>query len=290
MSALSTAVVLAAEAAGGEETGDGEESFWEGAYPVIPHPGELILGIIAFAVLYYFAAKYAVPRLEAMLAQRRSEIQGGIERAEQAQAEADAALAEYRDQLAGARTEASRLREEARAEGAVILAEMRERASAEAARITEAAQRQVQAERQQAMAQLRLEVGGLATTLASTIVGESLTDSARQSRVIDRFLAELEHADPDDVRAGASVGGPARDGAGDEPGAVRSAVAGAKRLLGGLTGGDDDAPAEPPVPEPRETGGATRSSTRAPRSSGGAPRTSGGSTRAPREPGTGGRS
>ena len=84
MSALSTVVVLAAEAeaeAGGETTGDGEESFWESAYPVIPHPGELILGIIAFAVLYYFAAKYAVPRLEAMLAQRRSEIQGGIERA-----------------------------------------------------------------------------------------------------------------------------------------------------------------------------------------------------------------
>ena len=39
---------------------------------------------------------------------------------------------------------------------------------------------------------LRAEVGTLATELASRIVGEALADSARQSRVIDRFLDELE--------------------------------------------------------------------------------------------------
>ncbi len=279
-------------AAESSESG-GLNTWWDGVlYPVLPHLGELVVGLVAFGVLYYLVARFVVPRFEKTYEERRDAIVGGMERAEQAQAEAEAALAEYNAQLASARTEASRLREEARAEGATILAEMRERAAAEAARITESAQRQVQAERQQAMAQLRTEVGGLATTLASTIVGESLADSARQSRVIDRFLAELERADPDDVRAGAAVGAPARDGAEDEPGAVRTAVAGAKRLLGGLTGGDDkaDAAAAPSAAEPRTTGGATRSSTRPPRSSGGAPRTSGGSTRAPRGPDTGGRS
>src|SRR6266581_2551569 len=68
----------------------------------------------------------------------------------------------------------------------------REQAQAEARRITESAQAQIEAERQQALTALRTEVGTLATELASRIVGESLTDEARQSRMVDRFLDELE--------------------------------------------------------------------------------------------------
>ena len=165
---------------------------WGTFAPIIPHPFETFTGLIVFSVLVFLAFRYAVPRFEAMYDERRSAIEGRIEEAEQAQAEADAALAEYREQLASARTEAARLREEAREEGAQILAEMRQQAQAESARITEAAQRQVESERSQAVTQLRQQVGGLAATLASKIVGESLEDDARQSRVIDRFLDELE--------------------------------------------------------------------------------------------------
>ena len=187
-----------------------ESSFWETAYPIIPHPGELIVGLICFLIILFLATKYAVPRLEAMYAERTAAIEGGIEKAEAAQAEADAALAEYRDQLAAARVEAGRIREEARAEGAAILAELRERAQVEAARITESAGRQVEVERQQAITQLRTEVGGLATELASRIVGESLADSARQSRVIDRFLDEIERTDAAELRSSTTPAGEQR--------------------------------------------------------------------------------
>ena len=105
-------------------------------------------------------------------------------------AEADRVLEQYKQQLADARHEAARLREEAREQGAQIIAEMREEAQAEARRLTEAAQQQIQAERQQALTALRSEVGALSTDLASRIV--SLTDEARQSRVVDRFLDDLE--------------------------------------------------------------------------------------------------
>jgi F-type H+-transporting ATPase subunit b len=84
------------------------------------------------------------------------------------------------------------VREGAREAGAQIIAEMRERAEAEARRITESAQSQIEADRQQALTSLRAEVGNLATELASRIVGESLTDTARQGRMVDRFLADLE--------------------------------------------------------------------------------------------------
>ncbi len=161
-------------------------------YPVLPHMGELIFGFIAFGVLYFVIARTAVPRLEQAHADRVEAIEGGMKKAETAQAEAAAALKQYQDQLTEAQGEAQRIREQARAEGAQIISEMREQAQAEATRITVAAQQQIQAERQQAVVQLRSEVGTMATTLASRIVGESLTDDARAGRVVDRFLDELE--------------------------------------------------------------------------------------------------
>jgi F-type H+-transporting ATPase subunit b len=115
-----------------------------------------------------------------------------MERAEQAQVEAAAALKSYQDQLSDARGEAQKLREEARAQGAAIIEEMRAKAQEEANRITAAARASIEAERQQAVTSLMQEVGTIATNLASKIVGEALDDQVRQSRVVDRFLADLE--------------------------------------------------------------------------------------------------
>lgn len=185
-----TVVPLAAE------TTESGESFWETAYPVIPHPGELIFGLIAFAILYWIVAKKVVPRLESIYAERAAAIEGGIKKAEQAQAEASAALEEYRSQLADGRAEAARIRQTAQEEGAQIVAELRQRAQEEADRILAAAQQQIQAERQQALVQLRAEVGDLAIRLASQIVGESLESEARRNGVVDRFLDDLEAAEP----------------------------------------------------------------------------------------------
>jgi F-type H+-transporting ATPase subunit b len=160
--------------------------------PLIPTWTELIIGIIAFLIVFGFLGRLLLPRAQKMLAERTNQIEGGLKRAEDAQAEAQQVLEQYRQQLAEARHEAARLREEAREQGAQIIAEMREEAQAEARRLTEAANAQIQSERQQALIALRSEVGALSTDLASRIVGESLTDEARQSRVVDRFLDDLE--------------------------------------------------------------------------------------------------
>src|ERR1700753_1171842 len=160
--------------------------------PLVPTWTELIIGIIAFLIVFGFLGRLLLPRAQKMLAERTNQIEGGLKRAEEAQAQADQVLEEDRQQLADPRHEASRLREEAREQGAQIIAEMRQQAETEARRITESAQQQIQAERQQALVALRSEVGTLATDLASRVVGESLTDEARQSRVVDRFLDDLE--------------------------------------------------------------------------------------------------
>src|SRR5580693_8702816 len=156
--------------------------------PLFPTWPEFIIGTILFVVVFGFLAKIGLPRIMKTLEERHDQIEGGINRADEAQAE-------------DARHEAARMREEAREQGAAIIAEMRERAEAEARRITESAQSQIEADRQQALTSLRGEVGTLATELASRIVGESLTDVARQTRMVDRFLDELDSAD-----GGAAVG------------------------------------------------------------------------------------
>ena len=160
--------------------------------PLIPSLPELIVGTICFVLVFGILGKVFLPRIQKILAERTDLIEGGLNRADEAQAEAQAVLQQYRAQLDDARHEAARLREEAHEQGAQIIAEMRERAETEARRIAEAAQSQIEAERQQALISLRAEVGTLATELASRIVGESLTDTARQSRMVDRFLADLE--------------------------------------------------------------------------------------------------
>jgi F-type H+-transporting ATPase subunit b len=160
--------------------------------PLIPHPIEIVLSLVVFALLYFAVKKWVVPNFEKTFAERTSAIEGGLAAAETKQAEADAKLAELTQQLSEARHEAARIREEAREQGAAIVAEMRQQAQTESARIVEHAHTQVEAERQQAVTSLRAEVGSLATSLAGRIVGESLDDDARQSRVVERFLADLE--------------------------------------------------------------------------------------------------
>jgi F-type H+-transporting ATPase subunit b len=160
--------------------------------PVLPHTGELIFGFIAIVILYFIVQKKVVPNLEKAYADRTAAIEGGMHKAEEAQQQAQAALEQYKAQLAEARAEASRIRQEAQGQGAAIIADLRAQAQTEANRIAEAAQKQIEAERQQAVVSLRAEVGRLSIDLASRIVGESLHDQARQSGIVDRFLAELE--------------------------------------------------------------------------------------------------
>lgn len=164
----------------------------EEASPLVPHTAELIVGFIAFSLLFLVLRKAVVPKFEKAFTDRTNAIQGGIERAEKAQLEAQRALAQYNEQLSSAREEAQTLREEARVQGAAIVDELRAKAQEEASRITAAAHASIEAERQQAVTSLRNEVGALAVELASKIVGEALEDQARQSRIVDRFLDDLE--------------------------------------------------------------------------------------------------
>ncbi|SDY64249.1 ATP synthase F0 subcomplex B subunit [Saccharopolyspora shandongensis] len=160
--------------------------------PIIPEPSEIVVGLIAFLLLLFVLWKYAVPRFEKIYAERSERIEGGIRKAEAAQAEAQRTLEQYKSQLAEARAEAARIRDDARAEGQQILEEMRAQAQTESERIINQGQTQLAHQRAQIVAELRSDLGRQAVDLAGRIVGESLEDEARRRGTVDRFLDELE--------------------------------------------------------------------------------------------------
>jgi F-type H+-transporting ATPase subunit b len=176
--------------------------------PLIPPVGEIIIGTIAFAIVFFVFAKFVAPRFEQVFRARREAIEGGMERAEALQAEAKAALEQYRAQLAEARNEAAQIRDQARAEGQQILEELRTQAQEESARIRARGEEQLAVARQQVVNELRGQIGALAVDLAGRVVGESLADDARRSGTVDRFLAELDGmaaGSPDGRRGGAAT-------------------------------------------------------------------------------------
>ncbi|MFR9779678.1 F0F1 ATP synthase subunit B [Micromonospora sp. MS34] len=160
--------------------------------PIIPAWQEIVVGGIAFILLCFVLMKFVFPRMEQTFQARVDAIEGGIKRAEAAQAEANQLLEQYRAQLAEARTDAAKIRDDARADAEGIRQDILAKAREESDRIIAAGKEQLAAERATIVRELRTEVGTIAVDLASKIVGESLADEARRKGTVDRFLSGLE--------------------------------------------------------------------------------------------------
>jgi F-type H+-transporting ATPase subunit b len=169
---------------------------------LLPKPAELIIGTVAFGLLVAFFFWKVYPQIRKTYAERSERIEGGLLRAQEAQREAQALLETYRAQLAEARTEAGRIREEAHEQGRSILAELTGQAQREVAEIRARGEAQLAAERTQVVAQVRREVGEIALELATKIIGHELGRTDEQRRLIDDFIADL------DASAAAAPAGP----------------------------------------------------------------------------------
>lgn len=172
----------------------------------LPADYDIVWSLVVAAILGFFFWKF-MPKINALLDERAAKIEGALEHAAKVQAEAEAARSERETELVEARKEAAKIREGAQGEGSEIVAEAKSKAQAEAARILEAAQRQISSERATAVESLRADIGSLATELASRIVGESLADDARQQRLVDRFLDELDQEVPGSSTPAATTSG-----------------------------------------------------------------------------------
>lgn len=165
----------------------------EGDYnPLLPATYDITWSIVCVVIIGFFFWKWVLPRFQAVLAERSEKIEGGIRRAEEAQAEAKATLEQYRAQLDEARQEAAKIREEARLQGQQIIDEMRVQAQEESDRILSSGQQHLAAQRQHIVAELRGDLGRTAVDLAEKVIGEQLSDDVRRAGTVDRFLGELD--------------------------------------------------------------------------------------------------
>ena len=169
---------------------EGEAEPVNDAKDLYPHWQELLVGALAFAVLFFFVWKWVLPRVSALLDERRDKIQGDLERAEQTRTQAEQELADYRQQLANARQESNAIIEEARKTADQLRADIQARAEREAAATVAKAQEEIRAERDRVFQELRGEIGEIAVELAERVVGAALDAKAHQ-RLIDEYIDEV---------------------------------------------------------------------------------------------------
>lgn len=151
---------------------------------------EIIVGVIAFVVVFGFIWKVAAPALNEMLENRQKAIKSELESAQAEKAEAAALKEDYAAQLSGAREEATRIVEEARQAGESARADIVARAEGEAESIKTRAAAELESEKERAMASMRREVAGLSLDVAEKLVGRNL-DRAGQQTLVDQFIDEL---------------------------------------------------------------------------------------------------
>ena len=163
-----------------------------------PEPGELVVGLVAFLILFFFTWRWVLPRFKQVLDERREQIQGEMEKAEGTRREAEKLQEEYRRQLAGSREEANKIIEEARTTAEQLRRDLQAKAEEEARATVARAQEEIRAERDRAFQELRAQIGSIAVELAERVVGQSIDEQAHQ-RLIDGFI--------DDVASGASANG-----------------------------------------------------------------------------------
>ena len=158
----------------------------------VPHLAEIIVGLVAFAVLVYLLGRYLWPTFTKSHDDDVERLRGGMKRAEQDNQHAQDELARQRERLGGVDRESARIRDDARADAERIKEEMAQRASEEADRIVGQGRQTLDASRSRTVSDLRGDVGARSVELARRIVAASLSDESSRSASVDGFLDQLE--------------------------------------------------------------------------------------------------
>lgn len=149
---------------------------------------ELAAFIIVLGVLW----RYVIPPVQQAMTARQEMARKLVNDSQEARQLLEKAQAAYQTALADARHEATRLRAQAEEQRREIVDGASTQAEAGVAEIISRGQAQLEAERRQAIRQLKTELGNVAVDLAEKILREALADDQRQQRLIDRFLSRIE--------------------------------------------------------------------------------------------------
>ena len=182
------------EAAHDEAVQDQLEKCFEAPSPILPELNEIIWGGGAFLILFVLMVKKGFPAVQGAMDARADRIRADLDEADQAKLDAQSVKASYEARLADAKSEASRLIDEARGDAERVRADLVARAEADAAGIRERAAVESDAAKAQAIADLRTEVAAIALGAAERVVQSSL-DAEVQGNLIDAYIDEVAGTD-----------------------------------------------------------------------------------------------
>ena len=158
--------------------------------PILPAKNELIWGTISFTVLLVLLYKFAWPGMKAGMEARTERIRTDLEAADGAKADAQHLLDDYKAQLADAKNESARIIEEARQTADGLKRDAEQRLQTELADLRTRASADVEAAKQQAIADLRSEVATLAIGAAELVVQKNL-DRGTQVQLIENYINQV---------------------------------------------------------------------------------------------------
>jgi len=137
-------------------------------------PPQLIWLAITFVVLYLLMSRVALPRVATVLERRQAHIATDLEKAEKRRAEAEEALAAYRQTLDAARTDAQSAVRSAADEMARQQAARDAELAASLAKRTREAEASIAAARDRAQDEMRLVAGDIAAVIAAKLAEVTL--------------------------------------------------------------------------------------------------------------------
>jgi F-type H+-transporting ATPase subunit b len=157
---------------------------------ILPATSELVAGLIAFAIVGAIVWRFALPQIQKALDERQAAIVGKMEEAEATKQDAEKLRSDYEAQIAGAKSEAAQILEDARHQAESMKADIVARAQDDAAAIAERARTEIDSERASAMAGMRNEVANLSVEMAQKVVGGTVDRNAQQA-LVEQYLNEL---------------------------------------------------------------------------------------------------
>jgi F-type H+-transporting ATPase subunit b len=163
-------------------------------------PGLMIWTIVCFLITYFVLKKVAFGRIQAVIDDRRRRIQEALDEADNARAEARRLVDEHRKLIGQAKSESEEILSEARRVAEAQRERVRDETEEDRQRRLEETRRQIDQATQQALGQIRDEVGRLSLAAAEKITRKSLT-GADQQRLIDEALAEIDFSELEGSRS-----------------------------------------------------------------------------------------
>jgi F-type H+-transporting ATPase subunit b len=173
-----------------EELETEAEKCIEAPSPILPATNELIWGGITFAITLFLLWKFAYPAIKQTMENRSERIRTDLQSAEETRAEADQVLARYQGDLANAKTEATRIIEDARGTADAMRADRIRQLDEEIAELRQRSQHEIEVAKQQAIADLTNEVAALAIGAAEVVVQRNL-DRDTQVRLIEDYINQV---------------------------------------------------------------------------------------------------